>query len=132
MIRVYFELPDLPDVNFDGKFYDAVGRIVEQDVKLGYVRQKSPAGIPWLPSKRVQKHGGLTLVLTGKLRDSLTYTVGNDLVDVGYPMIGHANVAKYLHEGHSKGYYPAREHLGLSAGAEEKIERLIERVLNDN
>ena len=132
MINVYFDLPDLPPVDFDGKFYDAVGRIVEDDLKLGYERQVSPSGIPWLPSQRVQRFGGLTLIKSGKMRDSLTHSVGNSYVDVGYPRIGDANVPKYLHEGHSKGYYPAREHLGLSADAETKIDQLIERQLNGN
>ena len=131
-VKFYYEIPKLPDVNFDGEFYDDVGRLIVKDLRLGYSRQKSPSGIPWLPSKRAEQHGGLTLVLTGAMRASLTHSVGKDFVDVGYPLLGGKSVPKFLHEGHSKGFFPAREHLGVSINAEKEIAKLIEKVLLDD
>ena len=131
-VKTYYEIPTLPNVNFNNKFYDDVGQLIVKDLQLGYLRQKSPSGIPWLPSKRVQQHGGLTLILTGSMRSSLTHSVGKDFVDVGYPLLRGKSIPKFLHEGHSKGYFPAREHLGISINSEAQIAKLLEKVLQDD
>ena len=131
-IKIYYELPDLPNVNLGNEFYDDVGELVVKDLRLGYARQKSPSGVPWMPSKRVQQHGGLTLVLTGAMRSSLTHSVGKEFVDVGYPLLSGKSIPRFLHEGHSKGYFPAREHLGVSTEAEKQIAKLLEKVLQDD
>jgi len=80
----------------DGKpLFTMIGRHVKTDVQLRFREQKSPDGVPWIPSQRVIEHGGQTLRLTGRLRNSITYQADHASVEVGTNVI-----------------YAARQHFG--------------------
>lgn len=54
----------------------AWGRYLKTSTQLRFRAQKAPDGRPWKPSKRVIAHGGVTLRLSSRLRNSIAYDVG--------------------------------------------------------
>lgn len=54
---------------------DALGAVGENSTRMRFRLGVSPDGNPWKPSQRVLKHGGQTLVLSRRLRDSQTHNV---------------------------------------------------------
>jgi phage gpG-like protein len=78
--RVLMTLP----LGGDGRpLFKMIGRRVKTDVQLRFREQKSPEGVPWIPSRRVIEHGGQTLRLTGQLRNSITYQADHASVEIG-------------------------------------------------
>lgn len=53
----------------------AMGRYLKTSTQLRFRDQEDPEGRPWRPSQRVALHGGQTLRLSGRLRNSITYVV---------------------------------------------------------
>lgn len=53
----------------------AIGRYLKSSTQLRFRAQKAPDGRAWPPSQRVLAHGGQTLRLTSRLRNSITYAV---------------------------------------------------------
>jgi len=53
------------------------GGILEASTRERFDSGRGPGGVPWLPSKRVQKHGGKTLVDKGNLERAVRYEVRN-------------------------------------------------------
>lgn len=51
------------------------GGILEASTRARFDSGKGPGGVPWLPSQRVQRRGGKTLVDKGNLERSLRYEV---------------------------------------------------------
>lgn len=51
----------------------AIGRYLKTSTQLRFRAQKTPDGQAWPPSQRVLAHGGQTLRLTSRLRNSITY-----------------------------------------------------------
>lgn len=54
----------------------AMGRYLKTATQLRFRDQEDPEGRPWRPSQRAALHGGQTLRLSGRLRNSITYAVG--------------------------------------------------------
>ncbi len=61
----------------------SIGRYGVSSTRLRFRNQAGPDGTPWPKSSRVLKHGGQTLRLTGRLRNSITSVVGNSEVSWG-------------------------------------------------
>jgi phage virion morphogenesis protein len=61
----------------------AIGRYGVSSTRLRFRSQTDPDGNRWLPSQRVRKHGGQTLRLTSRLRNSITYNVTSSGVEWG-------------------------------------------------
>ena len=61
------------------KALKAIGAYVRASTQLRFRNSIKPDGSPWAPVKR----GGKPLVDTGRLRDSITYEVGETFVDIG-------------------------------------------------
>jgi len=59
---------------------EAIGHYVREEASLAFASSASPYGAPWLPLKMRQ---GQPLLDTGRLRNSLTYRVQGDTVEVG-------------------------------------------------
>lgn len=53
----------------------AMGRYLKTSTQLRFRDQEDPEGRPWRPSQRVAAHGGQTLRLSGRLRNSIAYVV---------------------------------------------------------
>lgn len=121
----------------DGRpLFTMIGRHVKTDVQLRFREQKSPDGVPWIPSQRVIEEGGQTLRLTGRLRNSISYLADHDRVEIGTNVI----YARRHHQGDgartqsifnalkagrstARSGMPARPFLGLSRpGAKGLIE----------
>lgn len=52
---------------------NAMGRYGKTSTQLRFRTQTGPDGKRWKPSKRVEEHGGQTLRLTGRLRNSIMF-----------------------------------------------------------
>lgn len=89
---------------------DEIGRRVETSVIQNYNQQRSPSGIPWIPSKRAIADGGKTLIDTGRMLASLVVAYDKTTATVGYP---DGDIPRWLHFGVPQNHLPAREHLGL-------------------
>lgn len=61
----------------------AIGRYGKSSTQLRFRAQIGPDGKPWPKSKRVLKHGGQTLRLTGRLRNSIEWDASSDAVSWG-------------------------------------------------
>ena len=68
-------------------FFEAAGTLLEESMRSNFEEQRSPDGVPWLPSIRARTEGGTTLVNRGHLRDSLRKNVGEDQVEVGTSLV---------------------------------------------
>jgi phage virion morphogenesis protein len=60
-----------------------IGRSMKTSTQMRFRDQVGPDGKPWVPSIRVKKHGGQTLSLTARLRNSWTYIADNNSVTWG-------------------------------------------------
>jgi len=60
-----------------------IGEIVLSQGQDSFENQAAPDGTPWIPSQRVEQHGGQTLVDKGQLLASLGMEVLPDSVMVG-------------------------------------------------
>jgi phage gpG-like protein len=72
-----------------------IGRMLLTSLRLRFIDQKGPDGKPWVKSKRVLAHGGQTLRLSGRLRNSFTYRSDEHKVEVGTNVV----YARPLHFG---------------------------------
>ena len=72
-----------------------IGRMLLTSIRLRFIDQKGPDGKPWVKSKRVLAHGGQTLRLSGRLRNSFTYRSDSHRVEVGTNVV----YARALHFG---------------------------------
>jgi len=62
---------------------DDVGAKMEVATVLRFETNVAPDGTPWKPSLRAKVTGSKTLVMTTQLRDSISYVVEDDAVEVG-------------------------------------------------
>lgn len=61
----------------------AIGRYGKSSTQLRFRSQVGPNGKSWPKSKRVLKHGGQTLRLTSRLRNSIEWDASSDAVSWG-------------------------------------------------
>lgn len=101
-----------------------IARKLETSVIQNYNQQRSPDGVPWIPSQRAPKDGGKTLIDTGRMLASLAANSGRDFAEVGYPQ---GDVPRWLHFGVAQNNLPAREHLGLR----DTDKMMIDKTLSD-
>lgn len=109
---------------------DKVGKRLHTSALQNYIQQRSPAGIPWIPSLRAEKEGGKTLIDTGLMLASLTYVSGADWAEVGYPR-GEKNIPAWLHYGVRQNNLPSREHLGVREEDKTIIADIMRRYFED-
>lgn len=67
--------------------FDAIGRKLKTSTQLRFRNETDPEGKRWRPSWRVEHNGGQTLRNTSRLRNSISYQVGDNYVDVGTNVI---------------------------------------------
>lgn len=103
--------------------FTSIGRIVKTGTQLRFRQQKTPEGKAWKPSQRVEREGGQTLRLTGRLQRSYTYKADHASVEIGsnvvYARIHHfggiAGRKTFKGEGPpNRSRIPARPALGAS------------------
>ncbi len=63
-----------------------IGEIVRESVMSNFESGRSPQGMNWKPSRRAAKEGGMTLIDSAILRNSINYKAGPDRVTVGTPV----------------------------------------------
>jgi phage virion morphogenesis protein len=63
--------------------WDQIGMSLVVSTQHRFEVGKSPEGSPWPPSIRVRHEGGRTLVLSGRLMQSITYVASAHGVEVG-------------------------------------------------
>lgn len=122
---------------------EEIGQAVERSTRIRIGETSvSPAGQPWRPSRRVAEQGGLTLRLSGRLEDSISYRVEPDAVEVG-SAVEYAAIHQFGGTITAKGKalrfrlagggfvtvksvkIPARPYLGLSAADREEIPQIV-------
>lgn len=64
-----------------------IGQELETTTLERFQTGTGPDGQAWAPSYRVKLNGGLTLVQSGRLRESVTYFADDDSVEIGSPEI---------------------------------------------
>ena len=62
---------------------DEIGAGLETTTVRRFETGLAPDRTPWKPSGRARRDGGRTLADTGRLRDSITRVVGDDVLQVG-------------------------------------------------
>lgn len=60
-----------------------IGRVLKASTQLRFRAQQGPDGQAWIPSNRASIESGQTLRLSGRLRNSITFQVGEREVVVG-------------------------------------------------
>lgn len=99
-----------------------IGQSLEASTKLRFNTSTDPDGDRWEPSKRVLRQGrGRTLVETGRLQKSISYSYDANEVNIGTDV-------PYA-EKHQEGLdgLPKREFLGISQKDEQEIERIVQK-----
>ncbi|WP_119167109.1 phage virion morphogenesis protein [Algihabitans albus] len=110
--------------------FDEIGSYLVAETLLRFEEGRAPDGTPWIPSQRVLREGGQTLIGpgSGRLRDSQTYDLGADFVEVGTNVVYAA-----IHQfgglpGMAPGpaAIPARPYLGLGPDDEAEIVEILD------
>ena len=109
---------------------DKVGKRLHTSALQNYNQQRSPAGIPWIPSLRAKKEGGKTLIDTGFMLASLTYVSGVEWAEVGCPR-GAKKIPAWLHYGVRQNNLPSREHLGVREEDKTVIADIMRQYFED-
>jgi phage virion morphogenesis protein len=65
----------------------SIGRIIKAGTQLRHKREETPEGIAWVPSQRAIKEGGVTLRLSGVLRNSYSFLADHASVRIGTNVI---------------------------------------------
>ncbi len=116
----------LQNPDFD-PLLDAIGAMVLAQTEERIASEKTdPQGGAWAPLSPAyaarKRSGGGILELEGDLRDSLTFLVSGQSVEVGSNLV-YAATHQF---GRDEANIPARPFLGLSAENEEEINELID------
>lgn len=129
------------------KLMKAIGAFLESSTRNRFRTGVSPDGTPWKPSIRVLRKGGKTLVVSARLRDSITSdgddtaaVVGSNLVYARVQQLGGVIKAKgggYLKfqipgigwRQVRKVTLPARPFLGVSSDDRVGVADLVERYI---
>lgn len=152
--RLLYRMRQFSDMDKKG-----INRAIAQSVRSSTVRrfktQKAPDGKSWTPSIRAAQEGGVTLVKTAALRNSIRYkadsagfSVGTNLIYASTHQLGAKNRRITIRAKTSKGLVfqingkwirkqqvsvkvniPAREFLGLSEDDMQEIKDTVEDKL---
>lgn len=119
---------------------DQIGEASVREIKMHFINQKSPEGVPWKPSKRALADPSRpTLLHTLKLLNSITYKRSSGAVEAGTDDIR----AGTLNFGAKKGQYgatrtgtpipfgdiAARKFIGVSSQNEIKVRDIVNSFL---
>lgn len=100
---------------------DIAGHMADE-TRERFETQRSPLGVPWKPSRRVEEHGGETLTLHGHLRNSIEEDYGSDYAAAGVLAGGPASIYARIHQ--EGGEIRPKEKKALSFGG-----RLVGKVV---
>lgn len=77
---------------------DIWGGVLEASTRRRFDTGRGPDGIPWIPSRRVERYGGKTLVDKGNLESSIRYQVAPGMLEVGVDGVGASSRFAYVHQ----------------------------------
>jgi phage virion morphogenesis protein len=100
---------------------EGIGEMLVSSAKERFEKGVEPSGAPWLPSERVKKSGGQTLIKDSHLRKSITHEAGDDYVVVGTPNEKYGAIHQFGGAGAGKPGIPARPYIGVSEDDMEEI-----------
>lgn len=100
----------------------SIGRIIKTGTQRRFREQQGPDGKRWKPSQRVEREGGQTLRLTGRLQRSYTFQADHASVEIGTNVVYGAihHFGGMAGRGH-RSRIDARPALGVSAGDEVEL-----------
>lgn len=106
--------------------FDEIGSMLVSSTIDRFERGAGPDGAPWEPSRRVLEEGGQTLILSGRLRQSVTHAAAPGSVTVGTNVIYAAiqQLGGRAGRGHAA-EIPARPFLGVSSEDETEIINIL-------
>ncbi len=104
----------------------------ESSTRLRFRDQFGPDGQAWLPSLRVQEHGGKTLIKDRHLLDSIVSNSGGDFAEWGSNVI-YAAIHQFGGQAGRglKTEIPARPSFGINEEDETSILNIVNRHLSD-
>ena len=107
--------------------FDEIGSSIANSVLDRFERQHGPDGAPWTPSLRAQTENGQTLTDSAHLRQSITWAVTGDGVEIGTNKV-YAAIHQFGGQaGRGQSVtLPARPFLGLSDDDRDEIAAIIE------
>lgn len=110
---------------------DEIGAHLSLTTSERFETGTGPDGKAWKPSIRAQLQGGLTLVDSGRLRDSVTWRPGRDRVEIGSNLVYAAihQLGGEAGRGHAV-TLPARPYLGISRDDEAAIGEILDDYLS--
>lgn len=96
--------------------FTSIGRIVKTGTQRRFREQRTPDGKRWKPSQRVEREGGQTLRLSGRLQRSYTYQADDSSAEIGTNVVYGAiqHFGGMAGRGH-RSRIDARPALGVSA-----------------
>jgi phage virion morphogenesis protein len=102
--------------------FTSIGRIVKTGTQRRFRQQRTPEGVRWKPSQRVEREGGQTLRLSGRLQRSYTYQADESSVEIGSNVVyaGIQHFGGMAGRGHHSRIDP-RPALGASEDDKEEI-----------
>lgn len=107
------------------KLKDQIGEKLRDLTVLRFINEVDLSEKPWKPSQRAVVEGGQTLTDTGRLRNSITFNVGGDFIEVGT----NVEYAEPLQVGSLKNNLAPREFLGLGFADGEEVLDIIKVFL---
>lgn len=128
---------------------EAIGAFGVSDTQQRFLDQEGPDGAKWVPSRRAESTGGITLSKTRRLFSSFAFQATATMVAWGtnviYAGIHHfggiiraKNAAFLQFRGQNGGFtrvkqvtIPARPYLGINAHGERRIHQLAEQWLEE-
>lgn len=110
---------------------DGIGEMLVSSTKERFEKGVEPGGAPWLPSNRVQKSGGQTLVKTASLKKSITHEAGDDYVAVGTPNEKYGAIHQFGGAGVGKPGIVARPYVGWSDDDLEEAKAMVGDFVKD-
>ena len=118
---------------------------VKQDVYTNFVEQRTPDGVPWEPSLRVIKNGGMTLILSGLMMQKALESFDNPkfeyasgkaqfsvlmYVDMDAPPYAHIHQEGGYSE-NLNAYIPQREFYGIDEETYSDFEGIFDQSMQE-
>lgn len=109
------------------ELFDSIGNLLLESVKKNFMEGGRPQG--WIPSQRVVKYGGKTLMVSGELMNSGTYQMTEESVilsqGAGLPFTFIHQYGGWAGRGHAS-YIPARPYVFIQDEDEIQIYKMVD------
>lgn len=123
------KLRELGRLAIPRRTWNQIGQILVTSTVDRFERGVGPDGVPWRPSARASREGGVTLVDTARLRGSIAHRASADGVEVGTNVVYAAIHQFGSRAGGKPRNIPARPYLGVDDDDREAIREAVGRAV---